>query len=270
MNSPASYPASCYAAAGNKGNMSLIPEYLIKMIRRVTPEGCDVVENSTPVISFGNPGRAKIATLGINPSDVEFVENRVFLTGDKRRLATRLSLGGTPTELLTDAQMQEVVDDCNNYFHRRPYGWFDSLDKILMAGFNASYKEGSACHLDLVQWATNTKWDKLNPDIKRELLKESEVHLVNQLQAENITQIVVNGRAVWKEIKNLNLVKFEEVKTIYFGKVGGRQTSCKLRIGHGCGATFYGWTSNIPTQHGTKNNIFHQNLGLWLKEVGND
>ncbi len=237
------------------------------MIRRVAPDGCDVVEKSTPVISFGNPGTAKIATLGINPSDVEFVENRVFLTGDERRLATLLSLDTASTKSLTDAQIQQVIDDCNNYFKRRPYDWFGSLDKILKVGFNASYYDGTACHLDLVQWATNTKWSKLDSNTQAKLLKESEVHLVNQLEAENITKIVVNGRAVWDELKNLKLVKYEEIKTIYFGKEGGHQTSCKLRIGHGCGATFYGWTSNIPTQHGTKNNIFHESLGLWLREV---
>ena len=248
--------------------MSSVPEYLSSMIRRSTPTDCDIVENSTPVISFGNPGTAKIATLGINPSNIEFVEKTVFLTGDERRLATLLSLDAASTESLTDAQIQQVIDDCNNYFERRPYDWFGSLDKILKAGFNASYYDGSACHLDLVQWATNTKWSKLDSNTKGKLLKESEVHLVNQLEAENITKIVVNGRAVWDELEHLKLVKYEEIQTIYFGREGGRQTSCKLRIGKGCGATFFCWTSNIQSQNGANDLIFRQKLGLWLQEVG--
>jgi hypothetical protein len=171
---------------------------------------------------------------------------------------------------MSDVQIQEVIDDCYNYFNQNPYReWFGPLDKILKVGFNASYFDGSACHLDLVQWATATKWKDLSAAVKEKLLKESEVHLVNQLRAENITKIVVNGRAVWDELKNLKLVKYEEVKTIYFGKEGGHQTSCKLRVGQGCGATFYGWTSNIQSQNGANDHIFRQKLGLWLEEVGN-
>ena len=238
------------------------------MIRRVTPDGCDVVKNSTPVISFGNLGTAKIATLGINPSDVEFVENTVFLTGDERRLATLLSLDAASTESLTDAQIQQVIDDCNNYFERRPYDWFGSLDKILKAGFNASYYDGSACHLDLVQWATNTKWKYLSRSVKEKLLKESEAHLINQLQAENVKKIVINGSDVWNTLEKLKLITFDEVQTIYFGKEGKRKTPCRLRIGQGCGATFYGWTSNIQSQPGANEKKFNEVLGLWLKEVG--
>jgi hypothetical protein len=240
------------------------------MTRRITPEGCDIVNNSTPVISFGNPTEARIATLGINPSNIEFMKDGVPLSGDKRRLATLLSIGAESTESMSNVQIQEVIDDCYNYFNQNPYKeWFGPLDKILKVGFNASYFDGSACHLDLVHWATATKWKGLSAAVREKLLKESEVHLVNQLQAENITKIVVNGRAVWDELKNLKLVKYEEIKTIYFGKEGGHQTSCKLRVGHGCGATFYGWTSNIQSQNGANDHIFRQKLGLWLEEVGN-
>lgn len=240
------------------------------MIRRTTPEGCDIVNNSTPVISFGNPTKAKIATLGINPSNIEFVANGVFLSGEERRLATRPSLGAPSTEPLTDAQIQHVIDDCYNYFNRKPYKkWFSPLDKIVKIGFDASYYDGSACHLDLVHWATNTKWGDLSSVIKEKLLKESEEYLINQLKSENISKIIVNGSGVWNSLEKLKLVTYDEVKTIHFGKEGGRQTSCKLRIGHGCGAAFYGWTSNIQSQAGANEKKFNESLGLWLKEIGN-
>ena len=48
-----------------------IPEYLVRMVRRPGPAEA-VVPGMTPVIAFGDPRRAEIATLGVNPSFHEF------------------------------------------------------------------------------------------------------------------------------------------------------------------------------------------------------
>ncbi len=240
------------------------------MVSRPVPEDCDVVENSTPVVSFGNPTSVKVATLGINPSNIEFVENNVLLSGKDRRLSTISSLGASATESLTDSQIQEVIDDCYEYFRqdKNPYDkWFKPLDKIIQIGFDASYYADSACHLDLVHWATNSKWKDLTTATRERLLKESGPHLINQLRSENISTVVVNGAEVWNELTKLELVTYDEVKTIYFGKNKTKQTPCKLRIGHGCGATFYGWTSNIQSQHGANEEKFNEELGHWLRET---
>ena len=37
---------------------------------------------------------------------------------------------------------------------RNPYSWFNPLEALLNAAAGASYYKRSACHLDLVQWAT--------------------------------------------------------------------------------------------------------------------
>jgi hypothetical protein len=43
---------------------------------------------------------------------------------------------------------------------RNPYRrWFDPLDQALRAAFGVSYYAGTACHLDLVQWATTPVWN---------------------------------------------------------------------------------------------------------------
>ena len=44
-----------------------VPEYLVRMVRRPAPTPA-VIPGTTPVIAFGDPRRAGIATLGINPS----------------------------------------------------------------------------------------------------------------------------------------------------------------------------------------------------------
>ena len=62
------------------------------MVRREAPVA-EVVPGSTPVVAFGDPFVATVATLGINPSLREFLNGGQFLDGPSRRLATLRSLG---------------------------------------------------------------------------------------------------------------------------------------------------------------------------------
>src|SRR5437899_2490960 len=82
-----------------------IPEYAVVMVCRLPPAGAPIVPGSTPVVAFGDPARATVATLGINPSKNEFMEDGRLLTGTERRLATLDSLGAERLDLLTDAQV---------------------------------------------------------------------------------------------------------------------------------------------------------------------
>jgi hypothetical protein len=93
----------------------------------------------------------------INPSSHEFCGfDGGLLTEPKRRLATLKSLGAASTVALTKEQIQIVADECYSYFFRNPYRrWFDPLDRLVRDGLGASYYDSSACHLDLVQWATS-------------------------------------------------------------------------------------------------------------------
>lgn len=127
------------------------------MVRRRPAEGTGVAAGSTPVVSFGDPATARAATLGKNPSRREFVDDAgVLLRGDRRRLATLESLGAASLEVLSDELAATVVADCAMYFRRQPYRrWFDPLDLLLRDGVGARYYDGTACHLDLVQWATD-------------------------------------------------------------------------------------------------------------------
>ena len=42
-------------------------------VRRVIPEGAGVLPGSLPVVSFGDPGSAMVATVSLNPSSREFL-----------------------------------------------------------------------------------------------------------------------------------------------------------------------------------------------------
>jgi len=63
------------------------------------PRDCDVVYGSTPVVSFGDFTKAKVATIGINPSSLEFMDKSNSATSNgllpegKKRLADAETIG---------------------------------------------------------------------------------------------------------------------------------------------------------------------------------
>ena len=238
-----------------------IPEYLTRMVRRPVPVA-EVVQGTTPVLSFGDPRHAEVATLGINPSGREFVENGQLLAGEQRRLATLESLGAQSALRLTDEQVRTVIEECASYFqpNRNPYRrWFDSLDKVLRAGLGVSYYDGSACHLDLVQWATNPVWGEL-PDgrIKKALLKEGLPHLRNHLKFGKIRLVVLNGRQVLEQVAAVGLARLESYRTLRVGTL-----SCSLYSGEGEGVKFVGWSTNLQSSRGVTGE-FKSQLERWL------
>src|ERR1043166_5129593 len=93
---------------------------------RVIPWGC-------PIASFGNPTRSRVATLGLNPSNREFVdESGRELDGDRRRFHTLHSLGLSDWHKADPKDLELIVDCCHSYFARNPYdGWFKKLDHLI-------------------------------------------------------------------------------------------------------------------------------------------
>ncbi len=244
--------------------MSSIPQYVIDMVRRKAPKDCGVIEGSKAVVSFGNFREARVATLGINPSLQEFLtKDGAWLSEPERRLATCESIGAESCEDMTLGQAIQIVSESDNYFHRNPYKWFNNLEKILNCAFDASYYDGSACHLDLSQWATNPIWRDLSVQQQQILLDDGVHHLRSQLVQKNITHVIVNGAQVWNEIKRSGLAEFEDKGKTTFSR---NNTSCTLRVGYGEGTTFLGWSTNIPSSPGSTEKKFHDELCQWLRE----
>ena len=135
-----------------------IPEYVEGRLRRPPPEGCNIIPGSTPVVGFGDPRNAKVATIGLNPNRLEFLNAEgSLLRDDDQRLETLLSIGANTLAKVDSHALARVFEGCNWYFERRPYRrWFDILERVLN-GIGVSYYRGTACHLTLVQWATNLR-----------------------------------------------------------------------------------------------------------------
>ena len=238
--------------------------YLVAMVRRRPPAGAGVVAGSTPVVAFGDPTRCEVATLGINPSSREFEgEDGVLLTGAQRRLATLQSVGAEQLDKLNEEQIAAVVADCKAYFQRQPYRrWFDPLDELLRAGTGTSYYDGSACHLDLVQWATNPTWGRISdPGVRQALLDDGLPHLRVQLARENVRLVLLNGRQVLQQVRDLGLTNLAEVGTIRVAK-----GACHLYTGSGRGVRWVGWSTNLQSSWGVTT-AFKQELGAWITEV---
>ncbi len=237
-----------------------LPEYLVRMVRRIPPIP-EVVPGSTPVVAFGEPRIARVATLGINPSHQEFIGRDGLLAGRDRRLATLESLSADGLPNLTDSQVRTVIDDCGRYFSsdRNPYRrWFDPLDEILRRGVHASYYDGTACHLDLSHWATDPVWSGLSASSRQRLLDEGVPHLRDQILEGQVRLIVLNGRQVLDQVQAVRLVRLRPTGTIQIGTVRGT-----LVEGLADGVRYLGWSTNIQSSWGVTSE-FRRQLAAWL------
>ena len=159
-----------------------------------------------------------------------------------------------------------MLDDCNAYFQGNPYcTWFNQLELVLNA-CDASYYDGSACHLDLVQWATKPKWFCLPETVKRCLLNADAQFLKKQLGHENIELLLVNGNGVADQLKASLKADLEKVHTKRLGPIpdfGGHTSHLyegsvlnKVRV--------IAWNFNIQSSPGVSNEL----RGVLAKRVG--
>jgi hypothetical protein len=232
------------------------------MVRRVPPLLSPIVVGSTPVVAFGDPTRANIATLGINPSATEFLRHGSLLTGPDRRLATLESLEADHLSKLSDGQVRRVIADCANYFHVNPYKrWFNPLDQVLQ-DLGVSYFTDTACHLDLVQWATDPIWGRI-PDksVRLALLDDGVPHLRHQLKRHQIHTIILNGRQVLQQVQDADLVELVTVGQLTLGS-----RSCQLATGESNGIRWVGWSANLQSSFGISTE-FKARLRGWVAEV---
>ena len=218
---------------------------------------------STPVVAFGDPSRAEVATLGIYPSRVEFAADGFLLTGAERRLATLDSLGVRSLDRLSEARVAEVVADCAAYFSRNPYrGWFDALDELLRAAADASYYDGTACHLDLVQWATDPVRSGITDRaVRQALLDDGVPHLRAQLVHGNVRLVLLNGRQVIAQVRRTGLAELTQVDELPLTR-----SRCRLFAGSGGGVRWIGWSTNLQSSWGVTT-LFKAELARRVAEL---
>ncbi len=191
------------------GRKSLLSEVdtLIDVLQKGAPVTLDAIPWASPIVSFGNPGASKFATLGLNPSNLEFVDNTGRqLLEPYNRFESLATLKAAHWGEVAKQGVLRVWQACENYFYRNPYDqWFKRLDKVL-AGTGVSYYSrfgDSACHLDLVPFATAHKWSSLDIGTRTALVKIGVPSLVRTIKASNLRVLVLNGSGVVKEFNRL-------------------------------------------------------------------
>lgn len=225
----------------------MIPDYVERRLRRLPSESSAVVPGSTPVVAFGNPAGARAATLGLNPSRQEFLDTHgKELDNHRRRFETLVSLGVPSLASASDDVISAVLSACNEYFQRNPYrAWFDQLDEILRAT-GASYYDGSACHLDLVQWATDPTWNGLSSVVRRRLLGEDSRFFLEQLRREKIELLLLNGSGVIRGVQR-SLGRSLSEKSV---PITVRTVTARFVTGYIEGVKVVGWSTNIQSSFG--------------------
>jgi len=172
-----------------------------------------VIPWSSPIPSFGDLSRSKVATLGLNPSNREFVDGAGHeLDGPHRRFHTLKSLGLRRWGDANARDLRLIIDSCFGYFRRNPYDeWFGKLDYV-MSGTRASYYESSvrACHLDLVPYATTLKWTALANAKRMSLLATAGSTLGTLLRDSPVRLLILNGRFVVKRFEEVAGVRLEK------------------------------------------------------------
>ena len=190
-----------------------------------------------------------MATVGINPSVLEFRDNnRRELTGRNRRLSTHTSLGHLDLANAPMTAVREILADCSGYFYRRPYlQWFNQLDRILKE-CGGSFFDGSACSLDLVQWATDPVWGKLptkcSGSAQGRLLAADEGFLATQLgENPNLTHVLANGKQVVEGLRGMGF----PLHSAGLMTTEGRQI--ELFFADTGERKFIGWSANLQSSH---------------------
>ena len=166
----------------------------------------DIIEWGCPIPVFGNIEHSQVGTLGINPSNREFTDELgIELRGDNRRFHTLNSLA---LESWLDANSEHlglILSSCLGYFCQNPYDrWFSVLDRVIRGTRTSYYSSAaSACHLDIVPYATQKKWTLLKYDQKKRLLEFNGDILGRLLKKSPIRILVLNGKSVVSMVEKL-------------------------------------------------------------------
>ena len=226
-----------------------------------------ITPGSTPVVAFGNPITAKVATLGINPSSREFLDAKGnLLSEENRRLADFQSLGIKSHSEITESVAKKVFEESNSYFHsdESVYQWFEPLQKYVLDPAAASFKDSSAAHLDLVQWSTAPVWGAIKDSKARDLLIQDDIRFLGEmLRGGSYKVLFMNGSTVVNTMVKFGLVEIKQQGFTPLGKAGRKSALWTGRV-KDTNTVCLGWNLNLQHYQTTESN--RESLRNWIKE----
>ncbi|WKA53431.1 hypothetical protein [Planococcus shixiaomingii] len=181
----------------------MLDQIVRERLREEPPKDCTIIEGSTPIIAFGRFKTAKVASISLNPSWAEF---KVVKNSYRFHTLNTLNVNGYTD--IKDKEVNQILDFCERYFERystmgiknikrNPIyykSWFNPMEKLINYITGYSYFDGSACHLDISQWATKKTWSKLTEKQKQAIVGKKDLELLkNQILTNNYDVILLNG-----------------------------------------------------------------------------
>jgi len=189
---------------------------LAQILGKVDTDKLNIIPWGSPIPYFGDLSKSEIATIGLNPSNKEFVDSlSMELQGNSRRFHTLSSLGINEWTDVSREQVKLISNTCDNYFHLNPYdSWFGALERLIVKTGYSYYNSlfDTACHLDLVPFATQKKWAELTISQRNSLFEISAGNLANMLLNSPVRIIILNGKTVvdtFEAMSNTTLTKKE-------------------------------------------------------------
>jgi len=198
-------------------NTATILATSIDRLDRAAREGTGVIPWACPILSFGDLAASRVATLGLNPSNREFVDKSGNeLEDGSRRFPTLNSLGLGSWFEVDARHLRLILGSCQEYFGRNPYnGWFKRLDQVV-TGTNTSYYDVTtrACHLDLIPYATECKWTKLTGRQRSSLLAIAGDTLGLLLRDSPVKILILNGSGVVDQFQEMAGFRLEQEQMV--------------------------------------------------------
>lgn len=201
----------------------MLEQRITERLQEKPPENCTIVEGCTPIIAFGRFRTARVASVSLNPSWAEFEKVR-----GNYRFHTLDTLSVNSYSDISEKHVNQIVDYCERYFERnyiegekklktKPIyykQWFNPMEKLIKDISGCSYLDGTACHLDISQWATKNTWGKLTEIQRRAIVGKKDLELLRtQVLTNNYELILLNG-ATTSEVFLKHCFNIHEYETI--------------------------------------------------------
>ena len=199
----------------------VLPRYAQLRAAQKPPDGCCVPDGAIPTVAYGDPDKARVATIGLNPGH-----------GHQREARRGAQPGVAP-----NADEKLYGYDYFDVFRATP-GFFNPLEKVIVA-CDASYLDGSACHLDLAQWPTSKRWRDLPPGAQAKLLYDGRPFVRRQLEENpGIKLLLGDGKTVMEQMKKVLPAEYKHIETV---TVDGYRYPVRVFVGEALGKRLIGW-----------------------------
>lgn len=188
-----------------------LKDFLLDKISEPLPTTVKIVEGSVPIVFFGNVEKAEIATLSLNPSNVEFEHKGV------RRCVDRKHLRVSDNQKLTTEQAESVYQSLLLFFKVNPYRtWFNPMNKLFQSkGYE--YYNDKIVHLDISPWATSKKWDSLSLKERESIIDTTIIQ--NVVEKRGIKKLFINGKTSFKVFCATLNIGAEEIQETSFNYI---------------------------------------------------